>query len=262
MQNFLGLLIGTFSQIQVQDVIDILFVTIVLYKIISFIADTKALQISVGFISLIIISFLVQKSNLKVINFLLFQSFQIWVILFIVLFQTELRNAFAKFGDNRLLDFFKPKPSYNIHDIIIKSVMRMSRKNIGALIVIERNVGLKNYIETGTLINSDVSIELLTTIFFPNTPLHDGAVIIKGQKVIAAGCILPLSDNFELKKELKKENYGTRHRAALGLSEETDALIICLSEETGSISVALKGNIISKITEKDLEEFLSMYAGN
>lgn len=256
MQN----IIGVFLQIKIQDIIDILIVTIVLYKIISYIAETRALQISLGFISLIIITFLVQKSELKVINFLLFQSFQIWVIMFIVLFQNEIRTALAKLGGNRLWHFFKTKPSYNVQDIIIKSVMRMSRKNIGALIVIERSVGLKNYIETGTIINADVSIELLTTIFFPNTPLHDGAVIVKGQKILAAGCILPLSDNFELKKELKRENFGTRHRAALGLSEETDALIISLSEETGAISVAMKGKLIPRLTEKDLEEFLVIYS--
>ncbi|HOK41155.1 MAG TPA: diadenylate cyclase CdaA [bacterium] len=243
-----------FSHLSTIDIIDILIVTIIIYKVMIFIKETRASQIMQGFILLLIIAYFADKLQFRIISWFLQKSWQLWVILFIVLFQNEFRQALAKIGEHRIWQVFKTKSNTTDIDLIIKAVLRMSKKNIGAIIAIERNVGLKNYIETGILLNADISIELLTTIFFPNTPLHDGAVIIRENKIIAAGCILPLSEKASLKKL-----YGTRHRAAVGLSEETDALVIIVSEETGRISIALKGNLSTQLGETELEEFLSIY---
>lgn len=236
------------------DIFDIIIVTIIIYKTLSFIKGTRASQILQGFGLLLVIAYIADKMQLRIISWFLQKSWQIWVIMFIILFQNEFRQALARIGEHKIWQIFKTKSDSNLQDLIVKAIVRMSRKNIGAIIVIERNIGLKNYIETGISLNADISIELLTTIFFPNTPLHDGAVIIRGDKIIAAGCILPLSDKASLKKI-----YGTRHRAAVGLSEETDALVIVVSEETGRISIALKGNLTTEMEESEVEEFVSIY---
>ncbi|HPP86836.1 MAG TPA: diadenylate cyclase CdaA [bacterium] len=234
------------------DIIDILLIAYVLYKVFIFIRGTYAVQVLFGLGIILIFSLIAEKFRLRTIAWLLTNFASIWVLTFIILFQTEIRKALARIGNNRIWQrLFKQEMTEDIKNEILKAVVRMSKLKIGALIVIENSISLKDYAKTGVELNANVTIELLTTLFFKNTALHDGAVIISGNKIVAASCILPLSDNQSLKK-----TFGTRHRAGLGISEETDAFVIIVSEETGNISVAVKGKLVSDIEEDFLKELM------
>jgi diadenylate cyclase len=171
--------------------------------------------------------------------------------MFILLFQSELRRALTEVGQVKLFRHFFTQSSQYLDDVI-KATCVMSNRRVGALIAIERHNPLKTFIDTGTEIDSAVTSEVIRTIFAPFSPLHDGAVVIRNNRVVAAGCILPLSDDPNLNKEL-----GTRHRAALGLSEETDAVVVVVSEETGTISIAARGNLERSLDEETLRERLT-----
>ena len=234
------------------DIIDILLIAYVLYKVFIFIRGTYAVQVLFGLGIILIFSLIAEKFRLRTIAWLLTNFASIWVLTFIILFQTEIRKALARIGNNRIWQrLFKQEMTEDIKNEILKAVVRMSKLKIGALIVIENSISLKDYAKTGVELNANVTIELLTTLLFKNTALHDGAVIISGNKIVAASCILPLSDNQSLKK-----TFGTRHRAGLGISEETDAFVIIVSEETGNISVAVKGKLVSDIEEDFLKELM------
>jgi diadenylate cyclase len=166
----------------------------------------------------------------------------VWVIAFVIIFQPELRRALASLGQHRFLSRFFTVEETGVLPEIIKSVSRLAEKGIGAIIVLEKDMGLKNYIETGTKIDARLTAELVETIFSPTSPLHDGAVIVQNDRVAAAGCILPLTQDQRLSVSL-----GTRHRAAIGLTEETDAVVIVVSEETQAISYAQSGKLTRKI---------------
>jgi diadenylate cyclase len=187
----------------------------------------------------------------ETMNWVLQQLIQVAVIAVIILFQPELRRMLTKLGQNRFFGVFF-KESINIIDTLVSSVEALSRNKTGALIVIEAKVGLKNYIETGVAIDGMLSNDLIFSIFKKESPLHDGAIIVRRDRVVAAKCILPLTDRHKL-----LEGYGTRHFAALGLAEETDAFVIIVSEETGKVSLAWNGNIMLGITIKRLREQLS-----
>jgi diadenylate cyclase len=176
----------------------------------------------------------------------------VWLIAFVILFQPELRHALAQFGRTRYFRSFLRGDNYGVLGEVIRSVETLARDRHGALIALERNVGLRNFVETGTRIDAKVSAELLVTLFSPGSPLHDGAIILREDTVLAASCILPLSANPRTAIAL-----GTRHRAALGLSEESDAAVIVVSEESGRISVAYRGVMKQNLNEGELRSELS-----
>ena len=220
------------------DAIDILIVTLLLYRLFSLMRGTRAVHMFFGLIVLFVLSVIAQWVHLIAVNWLISSLRTVWVIAFVIIFQPELRRALAMLGQNPLLSRFVHMRESGAIPEIVKSVQDLSEKRIGALIVLEKDQGLKNFEETGTPIDARVTAELIGTIFTPSSPLHDGAVFIQGDRVVAAGCTLPLSQDQRVAPAL-----GMRHRAALGLSEESDALIIVVSEESGSIAYASDGKL-------------------
>jgi diadenylate cyclase len=224
------------------DVLDILIVAFLFYRLLLLIRGTRAAQMFFGLFFLIIVSFIARWLNLNALNWILSSLKTVWVIAFVILFQPELRRALSMLGQNRIIGYFiKVEESGTVSEIV-KACHQLTQSGLGAIIAIEKDVGLRNYIETGTPIDAVVSSELLVTLFTPPGPLHDGAVIIEKNRIVAAGCILPLSQNPRLVKSL-----GTRHRAGLGLSEESDAVVIIASEETRTISLAVAGKLRRKL---------------
>lgn len=236
------------------DIIDILIVSYVIYKLLTIVRGTRAMQLLKG-IMVIVVAWLVSSFlDLKTLQWLMSQAFTYGVLAVIIIFQPELRRALEKLGSGKIfLRFTNIDEHVNdkIIDEVVKAANNLSKRRIGLLIVIEKNTGLTEYIESGTLLNADISSELLINIFIPNTPLHDGAVIINGSKINAAGCYLPLSENSYISKEL-----GTRHRAAIGMTEVSDAVCVIVSEETGQISVTVNGIIIRGLNEERLRNKL------
>jgi diadenylate cyclase len=242
---------STISTDYIIDVLDILIVSYLLYRLFLLMKGTRAVHMFFGLILLFILSVVAQWINLIALNWIISSLRTVWVIAFVIIFQPELRRALASMGQHRLLRrFFKVEETGVIPEII-KACSYLVEKGLGALIVLEKDMGLKNYVETGTKIDSKVAAELLETIFTPPSPLHDGAVIIQNNRIVAAGCILPLTQNQRLAATL-----GTRHRAALGLSEETDAVILVVSEETRTIALAKGGKLKRKIDTKTLRNDL------
>jgi len=231
-------------------VIDIFIIAFAIYKVYQVISGTRAIQVVKGLALIIFAAWLAQLLRLKTVSWLLSQLVQVAVIGVIILFQPELRRMLTRLGQNRFLGAIF-KGGVDIIDTLSFSIEELSNKKIGALIAIENNVGLKNYIETGVMIDGLLSTDLLFSIFKKESPLHDGAVILRRDRVVAARCILPLTERKEV-----LEGYGTRHFAALGLAEETDAFVIAVSEETGKISVAWNGEIEMGISVKRLREQL------
>jgi diadenylate cyclase len=233
----------TFSTELIIDVLDILITSYLLYRLFALMRGTRAVHMFFGLIVLFILSVIAGWVNMIALNWIISSLRTVWVIAFVIIFQPELRRALAQAGQNRFLRrFVSVSDSKGVVPEIIKAVSNMADKKIGALIVLEKDMGLKNYIETGTKVDAKVSDELLGTIFTPPSPLHDGAVIIQNDRVVAAGCILPLTQDPRVTSAL-----GTRHRAALGLSEETDAIVVVVSEETGTIAYAEGGKLHRKI---------------
>lgn len=231
-----------FKFVTLKDIIDIMLVAIVFYKAYSLIVETRAQQLLKGLILIFVVANVSDFLELYTVNWLSNGLLSVGTLAILIVFQPELRRALEYFGRSSIhRDSFtmaKKKKIESIADELVEALASLSRQKIGALIVFERSTGLSEIIETGTSIDGKVSSGLLINIFIPNTPLHDGAVIIKEDIIRAAGCFLPLTDNKNLPKEL-----GTRHRAALGISERSDCLSIVVSEETGAISVAEAGEI-------------------
>jgi diadenylate cyclase len=233
------------------DVLDIALMSLVLYRLLLIVKGTKAAQMLTGLGILLLASLASRYLELFTIDWLV-QSF--WaqiVIAIIVLFQPEIRRALAHMGEAQFLNFASAEELKSLEEIVRASISLANRK-IGALIVIERDTSLKDFVEIGTNLDARVSKELLLSIFHPSSPIHDGAVIIKGNRIAAAGCFLPITLSSDLSKSL-----GTRHRAGIGLTEETDAVAIIISEETGLISFALGGNIEEKIDMGTLRDMLT-----
>ncbi len=226
----------------VTDIVDIVIVAFLLYQLFKMMRGTRAVHMFSGLIVLFVLSVVAQWANLMALNWIISSLKTVWVIAFVILFQPELRRALASLGQQRFLNRFFTVEEQGVIPEIIKSASRLADKGIGAIIVLEKDLGLKNYIETGTKIDSKVTAELIETVFTPASPLHDGAVIIQNGRVAAAGCILPLTQDQRLSVAL-----GTRHRAAIGLTEETDAIVIVVSEETQTISYAESGKLKRKI---------------
>lgn len=234
---------------------EIFLIYMVVYVVLRIMQGTRGTSILRGLAFIIVmisvgVLFFIRKLQLYTINWLVTEFVPVFIIPIIILFQPEFRRALLKLGQNPVFKVFL-KPEYQVMNEIIKAVELLSKNKIGALIAIEKEVGLNSFIETGTKLNADISSELICTIFWYGSPLHDGAVIVQEQKISAAGCLLPLTENAELSKSL-----GTRHRAAIGITEETDAIVIVVSEETGTISTGFKGVLNRDVDVKQLKKIL------
>lgn len=234
--------------------IDIALVWYLIYKLIMIIRGTKAIQLLKGIFIVIIVWFISILFNLQTIQWVTNQVILWGFLVIIILFQPELRRALEQLGRGSIFSRSSKSEEDVVEGIaesIVNSCIYMAKRRIGALITIELETGIDDYAETGIPINGELTQELLTNIFTPNTPLHDGAVIIKHETIVAAACYLPLSESPFISKEL-----GTRHRAAVGISEVTDALTIIVSEETGNISCTKNGEIRRELNQDDLREYL------
>ncbi len=241
--------INMVTSMQLVDVIDILIVSYIIYQIIRLIRGTRALQMLIGLLVITSLYFISDRLNLLTLHWLLKTFLSSILLIIIIVFQSDIRRALTQFGKS---PFYKKKHIADDDlEEITKAAKYMAGKRIGALIVIEQRNGLKDYVETGFTLNANLIQELLIAIFIPSSPMHDGGVIIKEGKIQSASCLLPLSSNALISKR-----YGTRHRAALGLSEETDAIIIVVSEETQEISLVHKGEITSLKNHDDLDKTL------
>ncbi|HDL53293.1 MAG TPA: TIGR00159 family protein [Proteobacteria bacterium] len=233
-----------------QDIADVALVTVILYWILTLIRGTRAIQMVFGLVVLGVAYLFAQGTELNTLTWILQTFLGSIVIIIVILFQNEIRRALALVGSNPLTGA-NPGEQKHLIEEVVKTVAALSNRRIGALIVLERSTGLKNYIEKGLAINGNISKDLLMSIFMPFSPIHDGAVIIGGGTVAAARCFLPLTLNPRLEKIL-----GTRHRAALGLTEETDAVVVVVSEETGKISTACEGKLYSRLETDELKMML------
>lgn len=249
------------ANIQISDILDIAIVTFVIYKIMEFIKETRAQQLVKGLLVLVLATFISGEFQLYTLNWVLKGVMTIGVIALVIIFQPELRRGLEYVGRQKLLkspirEIGKEKAKH-IANQLVKTVNTFSAQRIGALIVFEREVALKEICDTGTLIKADISSELLGNIFYEGSPLHDGAVIVRGDRIYAAGCVLPLTQNKDLSKDL-----GTRHRAGLGITEHSDAMALIVSEETGIISIAVDGKLSRFLDVKSVEkELLNFYLG-
>ena len=233
------------------NIIDVLLVWFVFYQLIKVIKGTKAVQLLKGIFVIIIVRILTGIFHLDTLKWMMDQVLLWGVLAIIIIFQPELRRALEQLGRGRLFarTMMQEEEERNrLMEALLKSVNHMAKRRIGALISIEKETGLNEYIETGTPLNSVVSSELLINIFIPNSPLHDGAVILQRNQIAAAGCYLPLSESPFISRDL-----GTRHRAALGLSEVTDAITIIVSEETGAISITTDGDLHRDLSIEEFE---------
>lgn len=235
-----------------RDVFEILIVAYLIYRILQFLAGTRALQILLGLLLLGVVYFVAVILKFDVISTMLGVVFTYGAFAALVVFQPELRHALARLGRARTLGLFMPPERSEVADEIAEAVERLSRSGTGAIVAVEGDAVLDAYVDTGTDMRARVSSDLLTTIFTPYSPLHDGAVIVRGDQIIGAGCVLPLTQF-----PVQDKSLGTRHRAALGLSEESDAVVIVVSEETSRISIAVGGLLHRNVTPDQVHEALA-----
>ena len=230
-----------FAAFRWRDVVDIALVAVVVYRILVMFRGTRAVQMLIGLSCLVAGSLLARRLELYSTQWILDNFWSFWVIALVVLFQPELRRALARVGEGRLVSTLlgaSRAERAHVIDEIVDAVESLTARRIGALIVVERSAGLRQYAELGVAVDGLVSADLLVSVFLPYSPLHDGAVFVEGSRLVAAGCFLPLSRNLQIARSL-----GTRHRAALGISEETDAVALAVSEESGRVTIAVGGHI-------------------
>ncbi len=245
---------GVINSFRLRDAVDILLVAAVVYRVLIMFRGTRAVQMLAGLGGLMIASFLARRLDLFSTSWILENFWSVWVLALVVLFQPEMRRALAQIGQNPLLQSLlgaRLEQQGHVIDDVVKAAESLAAKRMGALIVLERSTGLRNYAELGVPLDALVSADLLVSLFLPYSPLHDGAVFIRDTRVAAAGCFLPLSRNTQLGRTL-----GTRHRAAVGLSEETDAVVLIVSEESGRISLAVAGHMESPLDREALRQRL------
>jgi uncharacterized protein (TIGR00159 family) len=231
-----------------QDILEIVILSFVIYRFLLFIQGRRALQVLIGLLVIIFAGLVSQILHLQTISWILKNLFVAWAIFLIIIFQPEIRRGLARIGKT---PFFFWSEQEGIIDEVINAVNFLSRNKYGALIVIRQEVGLRDYMETGVVLDAKVSSELLISIFIPHTPLHDGAVIIEDDRIAVANCILPIKE-----EDLDIRHMGSRHRAALTLAKETDAAILVVSEETGKISLALRGSVRTNLDGVSLRDEL------
>lgn len=242
------------STIRISDILDIFIVSFMFYKLFVLIRGTRATQLIKGILFIFIASKLSEFFKLYTISWILNNAVTVGFIAILIVFQPELRRILEHIGNNKLLkpvNFEVATGNSKGIEELVKATYSLADKKIGALMVLERKTGLRDIIETGILLNSDISYELLMNIFIPNTPLHDGAVVISHNHIIAASCFLPLTDSKEISMEL-----GTRHRAGIGISEKSDAIVIVVSEETGHVSICEKSSINRNVSKEFLLNYL------
>ena len=248
-------LMSQLAIMQWSDFLDIALVALIIYKLLPLLKAPSTARIARVAVAIIVIAWLTDVAELHTINFILSQFLAVGLLAFVVLFQPELRRMLDHLGNVRLSTFFSnSKPVQEMESVIMQTVMAcdiMSREKVGALIVFAREQRLEEYFKTGTQLDARVSEQLLRNIFFPKASLHDGAMIIRDGRVAAAGCVLPLSDSVRLSADL-----GTRHRAGVGMSEVSDAVVVIVSEETGTISVAVGGMLKRHLAPETLEKML------
>lgn len=244
--------------IGIMDVLDIAIITFLIYKLLGFIRETRAEQLAKGILLLLVATVASKWLHLYTVHWVLSSLISAGLIAIVVIFQPELRRGLEYIGRSRITNVFGEVDKEEAKRIVgqfVEAVESMSASRTGALIVIEREISLNDIIETGTVIDAQITAQMIGTIFYEGTPLHDGAVIVRGDKLHAAGCVLPLTQNKELNKEL-----GTRHRAGIGITENSDALVLIVSEETGIISMAENGVLTRFLDGKAVEKkLLSLY---
>ena len=250
-----NILWAIFYRPNLSDIFDILIMAFIIYKLIMITKETRASAVVKGLLLLLFANWISGLLGLTSLNWLLTNIINNGTLVLVVLFQPEIRKVLEHLGLGTILHSSKQNKYTEESEItqqLTTCMLNLSRKRIGALIVIEQHIGLKDVIETGTLLNADISSMLLENIFEPNTPLHDGAVVIRENKIMAAGCFLTLSEDSGISKKL-----GTRHRAGVGITELTDSICFIVSEETGIISMAKGGKLTRHLTESSIKQFLN-----
>ena len=250
---------NAFSGIRITDIIDILIVAVVVYKLLGLIKQTRAEQLFKGVLLLVVATFLSDLFNLHTINWILKGTVALGAVAILVVFQPELRRGLEYLGRSKFVNApfeqMDKEKGKHITSNIVKAIDSFSRDRVGALIVLERQTNLTDIMESGTIVDAEISDQILGNIFYEGAPLHDGAVIIRDGRVYAAGCVLPLTKNNSISKDL-----GTRHRAGIGITENSDALTLIVSEETGIISIAEDGQLSRFLDVKTVEKkLLNMY---
>ena len=253
--NFFKEFAALVPTIQVMDVVDILLAAFVIYKIILMLQTTSSARIAKSIVIILLLTAATSLLNMYLMNYLLDKILEIGLIALVIMFQPELRRMLEKLGSKSFREILSMKEEQRNIDRVISETVRaceiMSRERTGVLIVFERTTSLEDYQKTGTVIDARVSTELLRNIFFTKASLHDGAVIIRNERIAAAGCVLPLTENRNISSDL-----GTRHRAGIGMSEVSDAVVVIVSEETGTISVAISGMLKRHLAPQTLEKLL------
>lgn len=241
----------SFIKFTLADLIDVALVAFLFYRVLILMKGTRSAQIVLGVFLLFFISFLAFWFRLEGLKWLITNIATVGILVLVIVFQPELRNGLAQIGHSKLFRvFFRYEKSKTL-DELVRAAVRLSQMRYGGLVVIEREIGLKDLIETGKAVNAEVSADLLVTIFTPYTPLHDGAAIVQGDYVVAVACTLPLTQNPRYAKL-----FGMRHKAAIGVTEESDAIVMVVSEETGKIAIAYKGVLYENVDKSMLKERL------
>lgn len=221
-----------------QDLVDILLVTVIVYRVLLLIRGTRAVQMLTGFGIILIVYYMSDRFKLHTLHTVLEEFFDNLILILIVVFQDEIRKALTQVGRNPFFTTTNTIEEVAIVEDICQAAGILAKQRIGALVVLERETGLKNYVEAGTVLDCRVSTDIITSIFQPSSPIHDGAVVVRNSRISSAGCLLPIARDASIHRQL-----GTRHRAALGLTHETDAIVIVVSEERGEISLVRHGNM-------------------
>ncbi len=248
-----------FLPVTIIDVVDIFIVSLIIFKLYQFLKGGVAIRMFIGLLLILVFSVIGDLLNMSALSWMMSSLKTVWVLAFVIVFQPELRRLLIYLGQNRIIRQIVRVGELRFIDQIVNATLDLSKKNYGALIVLLKDMGLKNILESGILMQAKLSEQLLLSVFNPRSPLHDGAVVIQNDIILASKCLLPLSQNLDIDPAL-----GTRHRAALGLSEQSDAFVIIVSEETGMVSYAEDGKIVRGLTEnllrKKLDELFSPQA--
>ena len=255
-QNFFQNLLFHIPKIGISDIIDILVVSFLIYTVLRLVRSSSAARVAWTVLVLLIATWLTSVFDLYACNWILNKILELGFISLVVIFQPEIRRAMERFGGKFFLNLVDPASKKSVEESTIEATVSaceiMSKERVGVLLIFERSVSLEEYFKTGTLIDAKVTEQLLRNLFFPKASLHDGAVIVRGGRIAAAGCVMPLSENTHLSSDL-----GTRHRAGIGTSEVSDAVVVIVSEETGTISVAIGGMLKRHLAPQTLEKLLS-----
>lgn len=260
MENFYKLTVNILKNMSINSILDILVVSFIFYKAYVLIEETRAEQLLKGLVLIVILIPISDILKLNMLNFILNKTLTIGVLSVVIIFQPEIRRALEHLGRSAFEDIHSSRPIENRNEVIEEittAVDNLAATKTGALIVMEQGTGLSDILSTGTIIDAKVSASLLENIFVVNTPLHDGATIIRKGRIHASGCVLPLTNNTKINKKL-----GTRHRAGLGISENSDALVIIVSEETGVISLAVNGKLTRNYDKQKLKNILTRIMDN